>query len=70
MKKIIMLAVSSLLFSGSVLADTWSFDDKEKIQREASKPFMIEVSEKQPSWTFCDADAKSYVVCYESHSFE
>ncbi len=70
MKKMSMLALSTMLFSGAALADTWAFDSNEQIKYEAAKPFMIEVLEKQPSWTFCDADAKVKRVCYESYAFE
>ena len=70
MRNISMLAVSALLFSGSVFADTWAFDSNETLKKDAAKPFMIEVVEKNPSWTFCEADGKVKRVCYESYAFE
>ena len=70
MNKISILAVSAMLVSGSAFADTWAYDSNEKIQSDSTKPFMIEVSEKQPSWTFCESDAKVKRVCYESYAFE
>lgn len=70
MKNISMLAISAMFISGSVLADTWAFDSTEQVKNEAAKPFMIEVAEKNPTWTFCEADGKVKRICYESYAFE
>lgn len=70
MKKINLLAISAMFVSSSVFADTWAFDNNEEVKKEAQKPFMIEVAEKTPSWTFCDADAVVSRICYESYAFE
>jgi len=70
MKNIMMLGAAAVLFSGSVLADAWTFDGTDKVKHEVSQPMMFEVVESQASWTFDEDDAKSYVVDHDSHAFQ
>jgi len=65
-----MLGAATLLFSGSVLANTWDFDDSDKVKNEVSQPMKFEVVESQASWTFDEDDAKVYVVDYDSYAFQ
>jgi len=65
-----MLGTAAVLFSGSVLAESWTFDSTGKVKSEVSQPMMFEVVESQASWTFDEGDAKSYVVDYDSYAFQ
>lgn len=70
MKKLVLVSILSLSSMSLAHADTWAFDNKDAIQKEASQVFMIDVKEAQPSWSFSEADSYVKRVCYESYAFD
>jgi len=65
-----MLGAAAVLFSGSVMAETWEFDGEDKIKNEVVQPMKFEVVERNASWTFDENDAKVYVIDYDSYAFQ